>query len=214
VLFFHWLGEPKGDRSEFLDEAMGLAKYGAVSLLIQGYFPWAEPFTEVEADRQRIRQQTIEVRRAMDLLLSQAGVDPKRVGYVGHDYGAMYGSIVAGLEKRARTYILIAGMGTFSDWSLKYWPATAAKGDEVYRRNMDTLDPAHYISRAAPASLLFQFANSDKYISKATATAFYEAASKPKQVEWYDTDHYLNIEAARNDRRVWLTRQLGLAKAN
>lgn len=214
LTFFHWYGEPNGDRNEFLAEAVALARQGAVSLLIQGRVPWSEPFTDLTEDRRRIIEQTVEVRRAFDLLLSQPGVDPKRVGFVGHDYGAMYGGIVAGLEKRAKAYVLVAGMGSFSDWSLKYWPATAtAKGEEAYRRGMDAVDPVRYVSRAAPAALFFQFANSDKYIPKATATAFSDAASQPKQVAWYEAQHDLNVEAARKDRRVWLTRQLRLAKA-
>jgi len=213
LTFFHWYGEVNSNRNEFLEEASALARQGAVSLLIQGYLPWSEPFTDLKADRRRIIEQTIEVRRAFDLLLAQPGVDPRRVGFVGHDYGAMYGSIVAGVEKRAKAYILVAGMGSFSDWSLKFWPATAAaQGEEVYRRGMDAVDPVRYIARAAPAALLFQFANSDKYISKATATAFFDAGSKPKQVAWYEAEHDLNVEAARRDRRVWLVRQLRLAK--
>jgi dienelactone hydrolase len=212
VLFFHWLGEPKGDRSEFLDEAIALAKRGTVSLLIQGYFPWLEPPTEGRADRQQVIEQTIEVRRALDLLLSQPGVDAKRIGYVGHDYGAMYGAIVAGVDKRVKAYVLMAGMGSFSDWSLKYWPKTAARGEKAYREAVKEVDPIRHISRAAPAALLFQFSNSDIYIPKSTANAFYGAASEPKEVKWYDVEHHLNIEAASRDRRAWLTKQLGLAE--
>ena len=213
VLFFHWLGRPKGDRSQFLDEAVTLAKQGAVSLLIQGYFPWSEPPTDARSDRQRIIDQTIEVRRALDVLLSQKEVDPRRVAYVGHDYGAMYGGIVAGVERRAKTYVLMAAPGNFSDWSLKYWPATAAAGRDIYQQSVEELDPIRYVSRARPASLLFQFANVDEFIPKAVAKAFFDQASEPRQVKWYDADHALNIEAARNDRHEWLTRQLGLPKS-
>src|SRR5450432_2690644 len=42
IVFFHWLGEVKSDRTEFLDEAVQLAKSGTVSILIEGYFPWKE----------------------------------------------------------------------------------------------------------------------------------------------------------------------------
>lgn len=211
ALFFHWLGNSKSDRTQFLDEAVALARQGTVSLLIQGFFPWLEAPTEGQADRQQVIDQTIEVRRALDLLLSQSGVDSKRIGYVGHDYGAMYGAIVAGLDKRVKSYVFIAGMGNFSDWSLKYWPVTAAKGKEAYEQAMKSVDPIDFVSRAAPAQLLFQFANTDKFISKMTATAFYEAASPPKQIKWYDAMHDLNVEAARSDRRDWLSRELGLA---
>lgn len=211
VLFFHWLGNVKSDRSEFLDEAVAMARQGTVSLLIQGYFPWLEQPSEGQADRQQVIDQTIEVRRALDLLLSQPQVAPKRIGFVGHDYGAMYGSIVAGVDKRVKAYVLMAGMGSFSDWSLKYWPVTAAKGEEAYRQAVKEVDPIRYVSRALPAALLFQFANNDKYIPKETALAFFDAASQPKQVKWYDAIHDLNVEAARQDRREWLTRQLRLA---
>src|SRR2546422_6167096 len=65
VLFFHWLGNVKSDRTEFLDEAVALGKQGTASLLIQGYFPWLEEPTEGQTDRQQIIGQTIEVRRAV-----------------------------------------------------------------------------------------------------------------------------------------------------
>ncbi|HXM35646.1 MAG TPA: hypothetical protein VN920_10695, partial [Pyrinomonadaceae bacterium] len=97
---------------------------------------------------------------------------------------------------------------------LKYWPASAAKGEAAYRLAINALDPINYVSGAAPAALLFQFSNTDKYIPKATASAYALAASQPKEVIWYDALHDLNIEAARKDRREWLSRHLGLAKRN
>jgi dienelactone hydrolase len=178
VVFFHWLGRFKSDRTQFLDEAVTLAQHGVVSILIQGFFPWLEPPTEAKADRQRVIDQTIEVRRAFDLLLAQPGVDPKRLGFVGHDYGAMYGSIVAGLDKRAKAFVLIAGLGNFGDWSLKYWPVTGNQGAETYRQIMMEVDPIQYISSAKHAKLLFQFAQQDIFISKSAADQFYGAASE------------------------------------
>ena len=212
VLFFHWLGEPNGDRNEFLNEAIALAKRGTVSVLIQGYFPWAVEPINAETDRRRVVDETIEVRRALDLLLAQPGVDRKRIGYVGHDYGAMHGSVVAGVDKRVKTYVFVAAMGTFDDWSLKYWKGPRQSGADAYRTGMASVDPINFVSRAAPASLLFQFSKADKYISKETAEAYYNAASQPKQVLWYDTDHAMNLEAVRKDREDWLARELRLAK--
>ena len=208
VLFFHWLGDVKSDRTEFLDEAVALGKQGIASLLIQGYFPWLEEPTEGQTDRQQIIDQTIEVRRALDLLLSQTKVDRRRIGFVGHDYGAMFGSIVSGIDKRLKTYVFVAGMGSFSDWSLKYWSGPSKNGTEVYKQAVRDVDPIGNVSYAAPAALFFQFANKDKYISKDVADAFSAAASKPKQVKWYNATHDMNVEEARNDRRKWLARQL------
>jgi len=212
VVFFHWLGNVKSDRNEFLDEAIALARQGTVSLLIQGHFPWIEQPSEAQADRQQIIDQTIEVRRALDLLVSQPHVDRRRIGFVGHDYGAMYGSIVAGVEKRVKTFVFITAIGTFSDWSLKYWPVTAKAGEEVYRNAVSELDPVNYVAHAAPASLLFQFATRDKYIPREAAMAYYDAATNPKQIKWYDTIHELDVEPARVDRRAWLTQQLKLRR--
>lgn len=213
ILFFHWYGTPNGNRNQFLDEASALARQGTTSLLIQGYFPWAVPPVDAQTDRQRVIDETIEVRRALDLLLSRPNVDRKRIGYVGHDYGAMYGAINAGVDKRVKTYILIAGIGSFSNWSLDYWlEASPAPAKEAYRQALKPIDPITQIAHAKPASLLFQFANSDEHIKREAAIAFSDAANAPKQVKWYDGKHELNVEAARVDRREWLTRQLGLAK--
>jgi dienelactone hydrolase len=211
VLYFHWLGQPRGDRTEFLDEALAGARDGVVSLLIQGYFPWTEAPADGATDRQQVIDQTIDARRAMDLLLSQPEVHGRRVAFVGHDYGAMYGAIIAGLERRARAYVLVAGMGTFSDWSLKYWPGTAAAGEAEYRRALAGVDPLHYIAVASPAALLFQFARRDIYITEAAATEFFDEARGPKEIRWYDAEHDLHIEAAAKDRQEWLARQLNRA---
>lgn len=212
VLFFHWYGTPQGNRDQFLVEAVALAVQGTTSLLIQGYFPWAIAPVDAQTDRERVIDETIEVRRALDLLISRPRVDRKRIGYVGHDYGAMYGAINAGVDKRVKTYILIAGIGSFSNWSLDYWlKAAPAPAKEAYRLALKPIDPITRIAHAKPAALLFQFANSDEHITKEQAIAFYDAASEPKQVKWYEGKHELRIEAARNDRREWLTRQLNLS---
>jgi dienelactone hydrolase len=215
VLFFHWYGTPNGNRDQFLDEAVTLAKQGTASLLIQGYFPWSVPPVDGRTDRQRVIDETIEVRRALDLLISQPGVDRKRIAFVGHDYGAMYGAITAAVDKRVKTYILIAGIGSFSNWSLDYWLKAIPEAEkEAYRQALKPIDPITQIPRAAPATLLFQFANSDEHISREAALAFANAAGNPKEIKWYDGKHELHVEAARDDRCAWLTRQLRLNKTN
>jgi dienelactone hydrolase len=210
VVYLHWLGEHNSNREEFLEQALALAHKGVVSLLVEGIFPWHKSPSGYEADKAQVINQVIELRRALDVLLSQAGVDPQRIGYVGHDYGAMYGAILAGVDQRVKAYVLMAGMGNFADWSLKYWPATGSKGKDAYRQAMAAVDPVGYIGHAAPAALFFQFAKNDKYISEKTAMQFYDAASDPKEIQWYETSHPLNTEDDLRDRSAWLSSQLGL----
>jgi dienelactone hydrolase len=212
IFFFHWLGRPRGDREEFLDEAVQLAKRGTLCLLIQGYFPWNEDPIDGPTDRQQVIDQTIDARRGLDLLLRQPGVDSQRIGYVGHDYGAMFGSIIAGLDSCVKTYVFVAGMGNFGDWSLKYWPATAKGGEKPYREALDAVDPIHFVPDAAPASVLFQFSAHDKYITKDVAEAFSSAASHPKTIRWYDAQHDMGTVDVAKDRQDWLIQHLNLAK--
>ena len=212
VLYFHWLGETDGNRDQFLPEARALAEQGVVSLLIQGYFPWSEPPVSGLADRRQIEDQTIDLRRSLDLLLARPGVDASRVAFVGHDYGAMFGALAAGSESRVKAYVLIATIGSFSDWSLAYWPETAVAGEDAYRVAVRDVEPIDHISRAAPAALFFQFAGMDAYISDDAARRFYESASNPKRIRWYPADHHMDNEQARADRHEWLSQQLGLPR--
>lgn len=211
VIFMHWLGNPNGNRDEFLNEAVALAQQGAVSLLVEGVFPWWQSPSSYEKDRVQVVHQVVELRRALDVLLSQAGVDPQRIGFVGHDYGAMFGSVLTGVDQRIKTYVLMAGMGNFSDWSLKYWPGTGSMGVDAYRQAMAIVDPIFYIRHAGTATVLFQFAQTDQYISAEAALQFYKAGTDPKQLLWYNTSHSLNTEADRSDRDTWLSSQLGLS---
>jgi pimeloyl-ACP methyl ester carboxylesterase len=208
ILYFHWLGRPNGNRNEFLDEAVEMADHSVLSILIQGYFPWTEPPVSGEKDRQQVIDQTIDLRRAMDILLMQPGIDNGRIAFVGHDYGAMFGSIMAGIDKRVKAYVLVTGMGNFGDWSLKYWKKPSEEGAGTYRKFLSPLDPIGYISEAHPATLFFQFADKDIYISKETALEFYNAASELKSAKWYNTEHEMMIPEVRKDRVEWVKKQL------
>lgn len=208
IVYFHWLGRPNGNRNEFLDEAVELAEKSVFSILIQGYFPWKEPPVSGEKDRQQVIDQTIDLRRAIDILIMQPGIEKERIAFVGHDYGAMFGSILSGIEKRVKASVLVAGMGNFGDWSLKYWKKPSEDGEETYRKSLTPVDPIGYISRAKPTTFFFQFANNDIYISKETALQFYNAASEPKLIKWYDTEHEMMIPEVRKDRMDWVKKQL------
>src|SRR5260370_16222481 len=49
------------------------------------------------------------MRRGADLLLARSDVDPKRLAYVGHIYNAATGAFLAGIDKRFKAFVLMAG---------------------------------------------------------------------------------------------------------
>ena len=200
MIYMHWLGNANNSRKEFLDEAVQLAQHGVVCLLPQGYYPWMSFPTQDNNDRPLIIGQIIEMRRAVDFLLTQPNIDSKRLGYVGHDYGALYGGVLSGIDHRMRTYILIAGSPSFGDLD-PYWN---------YKSNVPDLDPINYLSKANPASLFFQFGRRDQAVPEEQANRFYESASSPKRIEWYDDNHQILNAPARQDRQSWLMEHLNL----
>jgi predicted esterase len=206
VLWAHWFGEEANtNRTEFLPDAVALAKDGVVSLLPQGLFPWQEHVSEdASVDRQLAIEQIVQLRRGLDLLQKEAG--DVSTGFVGHDYGAMYGAALVA-DKRLQAYVLMAPDATFSNWFIKYFVGGASKPelDEAFA----PLDPVNNVGDAAPAAVLFQFAKSDRYVPYYVADKLTEAAGDQAESKRYESGHELN-DAARKDRLAWIREQLAL----
>lgn len=218
ILFGHW---GAGNRTEFLAEAELYARAGAVSLLID--YPWTRPpqwrrdvpnLDKPTLDLEIFTQAVVDLRRGFDLLLARPDVDPKRVAYVGHSFGAQWGAILSVVDRRMKTSVLMAGTPTVADvWM--YDPSQISdehKGlAKKYLEVNQPLDAIGFVGRAAPIPLLFQFANFEQNFSGGAMQRYYQAASQPKEVRWYDTGHDLNDPQALIDRGVWLERQIGIA---
>lgn len=210
ILFAHWY-EPESkdsNRTQFLVQAGELAAGGATSLLIEtmwsdpGWFPKRRRADDYANSIAQVK----ELRRALDVLAVQPGVDPKRIAYVGHDFGAMYGAVLAGIDDRVRAWALQAGTTSFSHWYLLGEKLDAAARQRVID-TLAPLDPVAYIGKAAPSPVLFQFARNDRYVPEARARQFFEAAGEPKTILWYDAGHGLNEQAVK-DRQAWLRKTL------
>jgi dienelactone hydrolase len=212
VLFAHWLENesPTANRTEFLPDAVELARRGVVSLLIETL--WSDPewfMSRKHADDYaQTVQQVKDLRRAADLLFSQPGVEPGRAAYVGHDFGAMYGTLLGGVEKRFGAWVLMAMTTSFSDWFL-YHPKLEGEARQRFIDEMSPLDPARFVDSLAPSPVLMQFATNDPHVPRARAEAYFAAAREPKQLRWYEAGHGLNADATR-DRLAWLVARLGL----
>jgi dienelactone hydrolase len=216
ILYVHWYEPeaPDSNRTQFEAEAAELAKRGVVSLLVETMWSdrdWFLKRTQAD-DYAGSVEQVIELRQALDLLLAQPGVDARRLAYVGHDFGAMYGVLMGQADRRPACYALMAGTPRFPDWYL-YYPRLEGDERAAFIASMAPLDPIANVARLAPAPLLFQFGHSDPHVPDERAREFFAAASDPKQILWYDAGHGLSAEATQ-DRIAWLGQQLGLGSMN
>ena len=211
ILFVHWYEPPNptSSRKEFLPDAIELAGDGVTSLLVDTM--WSDPDwfrnRDPENDLGHSIEQVKELRRALDILASRPGVDPSRAFYVGHDFGAMYGALVAGVDaSRLKGFVFMAGTRSFSDWFL-LWPKRddAVKAETI--RRLAPLDPVRHLPKAGALPILFQFATRDRFVTKDAADALVASAAGPKEVRWYDAEHALNADATR-DRLAWLRARL------
>lgn len=215
VLFVHWFAppDPTSNRTQFLSEAEALARRGTVSLLVSTFWSDMARYDrrKWETDFQNSVNQAKDLRRALDVLLAQPGVDPKRIGYVGHDYGAMFGALVAAVDPRAKAHVHIAGTARFSDWYL-FGSSTGVPKDAArkgFLEQMSPIEPVNAIAKAKGA-FFFQFGEVDNYTPRKDFIDVYMAAPEPKRIATYPSKHEMNEAVIRFDRTVWLSEQLGL----
>ncbi len=210
-LFVHWY-EPlstNSNRTQFLDEAVEMARLGMLCLLPETIWEQPEWFKtrDPEKDYDASVQQVKELRRALDVLLLQPYVEPSRIAYIGHDFGAMYGAVMAGVDPRVKVLALQAGTTSFSDWFLLGRKVSGLKGIAVIQ-SLSGLDPVGFIGDFS-GPVLFQFAENDRYVPREKAEEFFRAAKEPKKILWYEAGHGLNDQASK-DRMEWLRDQLKL----
>ena len=220
ILYNHWLGnlwlgDKNSSRTEFLEEAKKMARAGYVSLLLNSAwrdsvaFPWTGHSAKTDID---VTVKTvIEARNGLDILLSQPKADPGKVFYVGHDFGAMTGYILAGVEPRIRKYVLLAGSPRYSSWLL-IGSSLNQKQKEQYKVEMDAMEPYRYLQQAVAEKILFQFGNADEWVSKDMAEEVYRITSCSKEIKFYNAAHSMNGEIIERDRIEWINANIKTLK--
>jgi hypothetical protein len=85
-------------------------------------------------------------------------------------------------------------------------------GDSLSRflQVISAVDATHYIGHAPAIPKLFQAAYFDAGVPHEASEAFFQAASDPKELNWYDTGHDVDSIAAVSDRVRFLGNALGL----
>ena len=224
ILFGHW---GNGTRAEFIPEAKLYARTGVVSLIPD--YPWDRPqpwhktpdhYDKPQLDREIQIQAVVDLRRGIDLLLARPDVDPKRLAYVGHSYGAQWGSILSAVDKRMKTSVLMAGVAEIGDILLRgddpgmvdFRKSRPPGQLERYAQVTGDIDAIHFVGHAKPIPLLLQFANFEQYFDKTSMAHYAATASDPKKVLYYDTGHDLNDPQALADRFDWLAAHIDLER--
>jgi hypothetical protein len=136
-----------------------MARVGTVCLSIETLWSDRDFFLKrtQEEDPQNSIEEVVNIRRAIDLLLSQPGVDSNRFAYVGHDFGGMYGILAGSLDQRPTHYVVMAATPRFPDWYL-YLPKLEGEAREAFISRMSEIDPITHVPNLSPADVFFQFA--------------------------------------------------------
>jgi dienelactone hydrolase len=209
ILFLHWLGQIHSDRTEFLAEAIQLAPQGAVSLLPQGVFPWQADPAGTRRDVTAIKRQLGAFQACLSWLLHQRYVSGSRIGVVGHDYGAMYGALLANADTRVHTAVLATPDATWGHWFVKYWLGFTGKRAARYRALFAGLQPVRHVARLGSREL-FQWAGRDIFVSARIREEFARHAPRSPAGLYPTADHQLTT-AAQADRDAFLAKELGLS---
>jgi len=207
-------------KAEYVSWVSGnIAYHGAIVVALDAPFArrTGDPVRFTPQDSAEQVQLILDLQRAFDLLTGRPDVDAARLAFVGRSYGAAMGGLLAAVEHRPRTYVLIVGDGGLvTHYSVPGQRAAldslAAEKRERWLAAMRPIEPIRYIGCATGASFFFQAARQDELVTANAAVAFQRAAPKPKAVRWYDLDHNLGWPAI-VDELDWLHRTLGTAPA-
>jgi hypothetical protein len=164
------------------------------------------------------RLSVIDVRRGVDLLEQYPKIDADRIAFTGIEYGAWTGSIVAGVEFRILTYLLldcptqpsqelnssddpklIKIRNTLTSEQLSQWEVTLKK-----------LDPVNYLPYHRNSNILFQFSQVDSNLNYINHPEIVKSTSEPKTVETYKISGFdlINLSEAVQSRNNWLFNHL------
>jgi dienelactone hydrolase len=196
-------------------DAEELARLGAVVIAIDAPFArrGGDPIAFTRHDPEEQIRLIVDLRRAVDLLRARADVDDDRIAYLGISYGAAMGGLLAGVEHRIAAFVLMSGDGGlvehFSgpDRAALHAQPSAPKG----LAGRPAPDRTAHVGQAGECTPPLSLRATGSHLVPARDAARYQrAAPQPKEIRWYDSDHYLPSQAW-CDAAHFLGRHVGIA---
>ena len=91
-------------------------------------------------------QTVVDLRRAYDVLLERGDVDPERLGFVGHSWGASLGVVLAAVDERPGSLVIITARPSwtgFLESESEGWVRSAHERvrDEDWQRYLGLMAP-------------------------------------------------------------------------
>ena len=206
ILFLHWLGHIRSNRTQFLREARDYARLGIRCVLPAGRFPWEPDPADADTDVANLELEQGRLDRALDRL-SDGLPNGTPLALVGHDFGAMHGLRLAARRTAFAAAVVIAATPRWGDWFLRFWEV---KDDRFeYLRRLEQFDPVT-VAGAIDSPILWQFSERDFFIAPMSAIELARAAPGDPRIEWYAADHAMRSAKARAARLAFLREQLRL----
>ncbi|WP_238008318.1 hypothetical protein KZZ52_58575 [Dactylosporangium sp. AC04546] len=194
-----------GNRDALLDEAMTLARAGAL-VGVTG-LP-LKPTGDAAADAKVVADAVVGQRRAIDLLARRSDCDPSRIAFAGHSWGAAQAAVLLGLETRLTGVVLAAGSSRMSRWMVRQ---QVPPDWHAYLDSLARFDAGPYVAAGGKRSVLLQFGRQDEVFPKAEQDELTAAVAGTKERKDYDAHHDLDkVAAASADRVAFLKRVLRL----
>lgn len=212
------------DRDDLLDEAMAMATGGVASIVLDA--PWVRDGEArgseagnyfAPGDEVAMMEQTVtDLRAGIDVLVRDANVDPARIGFMGHSWGASTGAILAAVDERPIAFALVTGRPSWTDFLRGEADARlasivsmiGAEKWEAYLAALAPFDATAQIGQANGEELLLQFGTADDVVTPDAVEAFTAAAPEGTTVQSFDAGHVLDNEATAA-RVAWLADRLG-----
>jgi uncharacterized protein len=157
-------------------------------------------------------QTVIDLRRAVDFLLSRRNIDATKIGYLGFSQGGMIGGTFIGVEPRIAAACLAIPGGGFYEEGKKRGLVTP-ENDAQFLANAKMTDPIYFLGQFSPRPLLVLSATKDELIPKSMTDALYNAAKEPKQIKWFNSGHVLPPSALLVDVKGFFAKHFGERKA-